>query len=87
PVKIKAYQENSKPVVEIRNKCQEINPEIQAKLFEKFIRADSELTRTTRGTGLGLYIVKGLCEAMKIDINLEITDEFIITLVFNDYVK
>ena len=87
PVYIKAYMDELKPVVQIRNKCAEIPLEIQEKLFEKFIRADSELTRTTRGTGLGLYIVKGLCEAMKIDISLDCNEEFIITLKFNDYVE
>ena len=40
------------------------------KLFDKFIRVDSDLTRTTRGTGLGLYIVKGLANAMKINLSL-----------------
>ena len=57
------------------------------KIFEKFTRIDSTLTRTTRGTGLGLYIVKGLAKAMKININLEGDDEFILTLEFSDYVK
>ena len=60
---------------------------MKGKLFDKFIRMDSELTRTTRGTGLGLYIVKGLCAAMDIDIILESQDDYFnITLVFNDYV-
>ena len=86
-VKIKAYNEGLMPVFEVINKCEKISPEIKEKLFEKFIRVDSNLTRTTRGTGLGLYIVKGLAEAMKIDINLEADDEFKITLKFNDYVK
>ncbi len=87
-VKIEAKNdENGTPIVTIENKCEKINDEIKEKLFEKFIRADSKLTRTTRGTGLGLYIVKGLCEAMKTDIELECDDEFIITLKFNDYVK
>ena len=87
PVKIRAYNDSLMPVVEIINKCEKISPEIKEKLFEKFIRVDSNLTRTTRGTGLGLYIVKGLAEAMKIDINLDVDDEFKITLKFNDYVK
>ncbi len=87
PVTIKAYNDGSIPVVQIKNKCAKIPSEIQEKLFEKFVRADSELTRTTRGTGLGLYIVKGLCEAMKINIMLKCDDEFVITLKFNDYVK
>ncbi len=87
PVKIKAYNQEMTPIVEITNKCEKISPEIKEKLFEKFIRVDSNLTRTTRGTGLGLYIVKGLAQAMKIDINLDVDDEFKITLKFNDYVR
>ncbi len=87
PVTIEAHNEGLKPIVKIKNKCAKIRPEVKEKLFEKFVRADSELTRTTRGTGLGLYIVKGLCEAMKIDISLDCSDEFIITLKFKDYVQ
>ena len=61
---------------------------MKEKLFDKFIRMDSELTRTTRGTGLGLYIVKGLCAAMNIDIILDCEDNYFnLSLVFNDYVE
>ena len=59
----------------------------KTKLFDKFTRVDSTLTRTTRGTGLGLYIVKGLAKAMNININLECDDDFKMILKFNDYVK
>lgn len=34
------------------------------RLFEKFYRHDDSMTRTTRGTGLGLFICKGLVQAM-----------------------
>lgn len=87
PVKIIASSEDDKPIVKIINECEKIPADIKKKLFEKFIRVDSDLTRTTRGTGLGLYIVKGLCEAMQIDIDLKADREFVITLKFNDYVK
>ena len=87
PIKIEAKNEADCPIVKISNKCDPISDEIKEKLFEKFIRADSKLTRTTRGTGLGLYIVKGLAENMKIDIELVCEDEFTIILKFNDYVK
>ena len=86
-INISAENSENMPVVKIKNKCDKIPPEIKEKLFEKFIRADSNLTRTTRGTGLGLYIVKGLAEAMKIKIELSADDEFEITLNFEDYVQ
>ena len=87
PIRIEVKNEADCPIVKITNKCDPISDEIKEKLFEKFIRADSKLTRTTRGTGLGLYIVKGLAENMKIDIELVCKDEFTIILKFNDYVK
>ena len=68
------------------NKCEKISQDIKKKLFEKFIRVDSNLTRTTRGTGLGLYIVKGLCENMKIDISLECDENFKLTYNYNSYI-
>ncbi|HEY9685988.1 MAG TPA: HAMP domain-containing sensor histidine kinase [Coleofasciculaceae cyanobacterium] len=39
-------------------------------LFEKFKRLDDSLIRTTRGSGLGLFITRGLVEAMGGDIRL-----------------
>jgi len=87
PIKIEAFNNNNMPTVKISNKCEKITPEMKEKLFDKFIRVDSDLTRTTRGTGLGLYIVKGLAEAMKINLSLESDEYFTITLEFSDYVK
>lgn len=87
PIKIETSSENSIPTLKISNKCEKITKEMKEKLFDKFIRVDSTLTRTTRGTGLGLYIVKGLAEAMKIKISLEVEDEFVMKLEFFDYVK
>ena len=86
PIEVIAKNEDGIPTLKIKNKCEKISDDIKEKLFEKFIRADSKLTRTTRGTGIGLYIVKGLAEALKIDISLECDENFIITLKFNDYV-
>ncbi len=87
PVRINIDIEDNMPVLKVINKCEKITPKMKEKLFDKFIRVDSTLTRTTRGTGLGLYIVKGLAVAMNIDIDLDCSDEFIMTLKFKDYVK
>ena len=48
----------------VKNKCPMIPKEKLKTLFGKFTRLDDSTTRTTRGTGLGLYIVKGLVETM-----------------------
>lgn len=54
----------------VKNDCEVIPPKQLKKLFEKFVRLDDNTTRTTRGTGLGLFIVKGLVEAMNGEIEL-----------------
>jgi len=59
----------------VKNECNIIPPDKLNKLFEKFIRLDDNTTRTTRGTGLGLFIVKGLIEAMSGTILLSSTEE------------
>ncbi len=43
-------------------------------LFDKFKRLDDSLVRTTRGSGLGLFITKGLVEAMGGEIQLAYED-------------
>lgn len=59
----------------IENQCDKIPEEKLESLFGKFIRMDDKTTRTTRGTGLGLFIVKGLVEAMNGKITITSTDE------------
>lgn len=74
--------------VEIKNNYEKIDDDTLAKLCDKFIRLDSDLTRTTRGTGLGLYIVKGISSALNIDFSIKSEDgKFISTLIFEDIVR
>ena len=47
-----------------------IKDENKAHLFKKFYREQSELTRNTKGTGLGLYIVKYIVGQHKGEINI-----------------
>jgi two-component system sensor histidine kinase CiaH len=39
-------------------------------VFEKFHRVGNEQTRSQKGTGLGLYIVKQICKAHRAEINI-----------------
>ena len=61
--------------ITVSNQCDKIPEEKLKSLFGKFIRIDDKTTRTTRGTGLGLFIVKGLVEAMNGQIKISSTDE------------
>ena len=70
PITINAETENNKLIVSIKNEYDIIPREKLKTLFDKFTRVDDSTTRTTRGTGLGLYIVKGLVEAMNGEIRL-----------------
>lgn len=62
-------------VISVKNDYDIIPREKLKTLFDKFTRIDDKTTRTTRGTGLGLYIVKGLVEAMNGEIRLYSNEE------------
>ncbi|MES2622102.1 MAG: HAMP domain-containing sensor histidine kinase, partial [Bacteroidota bacterium] len=48
-----------------------ISNEEKPRVFDKFYRVGNEDTRRTKGTGLGLYIVKRIAEIYKADISIE----------------
>lgn len=74
-VTVEGVVDSDKAKIFVKNQCDIIPPQKLNKLFEKFIRLDDNTTRTTRGTGLGLFIVKGLIEAMNGEIKLSSTKD------------
>ena len=76
PIIVQANVNQDDVTIEVKNKCDVINKKMLDKLFEKFVRLDDNMTRTTRGTGLGLFIVKGLIEAMEGKIELFSDEEY-----------
>lgn len=76
PIIIDSVIEGTFAKIYIKNKCEIVPDEKLQKLFEKFTRIDDKTTRTTRGTGLGLFIVKGLIEAMNGEIKLYSNEEY-----------
>lgn len=75
PITINYEIEENNIIISVQNDYDVIPREKLKTLFEKFSRLDDSTTRTTRGTGLGLYIVKGLVEAMGGEIRLYSNEE------------
>lgn len=75
PITIDYELKEKSLVVSIKNDYDIIPREKLKTLFDKFTRIDDSTTRTTRGTGLGLYIVKGLVEAMNGEIRVYSNEE------------
>ncbi len=81
PIRIDVKQMKNHAVIKVSNSSDYIAPDKLNKLFGKFIRIDDKTTRTTRGTGLGLFIVKGLVLAMNGSIELESTKDNIFSVI------
>jgi len=55
----------SQILVQIADNGTGVPPELRKRIFGLFFRGGNELKRTTKGTGLGLYIVQTLVQKMK----------------------
>jgi K+-sensing histidine kinase KdpD len=64
-IKIELSAKQNNAVLSITDEGIGINDEDKRKIFTKFYRVGSEETRTTKGTGLGLYIVWFLAKQHK----------------------
>lgn len=60
-----ALQPDHRVTVKVSDNGPGVRFEMRSKIFRRFFRGGSELERTTKGTGLGLYIVKTLVRRMK----------------------
>ncbi len=64
PVVVRACHEGDDVTVEVTDAGVGMDPETVSHCFEKFWQADASGTRRFGGTGIGLYIVRSLTEAM-----------------------
>lgn len=80
PITVDIFRRLNKAVITVSNQADYIPQEKLKTLFEKFTRIDDKTTRTTRGTGLGLFIVKGLIDAMGGEINITSSPDNIYTV-------
>lgn len=68
PVSISLNQQNTQIVLTIADEGMGIADAEKKKVFEKFYRSGNEATRTTKGTGLGLYLCKRIVQDHKAQI-------------------
>lgn len=62
PIEVDLCLRNGKKVLEVKDRGIGIRKEDLKNVFKKFYRVQDEETRTTKGTGLGLFIVKQAVE-------------------------
>jgi signal transduction histidine kinase len=62
-IEVRLFLRDGNAVIEVGDNGRGIPEEDSAMIFNRFFRGGDELTRTTRGTGLGLYLVQQIVEA------------------------
>jgi signal transduction histidine kinase len=70
-VSVAIWKENSTGILEVKDKGIGIEKEAQSKIFNPFFRENSPELGKVQGSGLGLSIVKKLCDHLGIAISLE----------------
>jgi len=64
-VNVELKMMNGRPVFEVKDIGCGIPQKEKERIFDKFFRSGNEDTRKTKGTGIGLYIVKHICDLHK----------------------
>ena len=72
PVRVIVSQEAGKVLLQIKDEGNGISDKEKQKIFDKFYRIGDEQTRTSKGTGLGLYLCKKIMKDHNGD--LSVTD-------------
>ena len=68
---VEMRQTNQKTLIAVKDAGNGIPDNEKKKIFEKFYRIGNENTRSSKGTGLGLYIVKKIVQLYKYDISVK----------------
>jgi len=72
-VRLEGSGSASRAVMRVHDTGPGIDPELQSRLFTRFVRADSSRARKTGGSGLGLSIVRAIVDAHHGEISVEST--------------
>jgi len=85
PVKVFLKKGRAQGFLEIRDEGAGIPKKEQKRIFQKFYRIGNEDTRTTKGTGLGLYLCRKIAQdhKMQLDVSDNAPRGAIFTVRFN----
>ena len=64
PIVVTLSSDEDEALIAVRDQGEGVPADKQDRIFDRFYRIETGLTRRTNGTGLGLYITKRLVEAM-----------------------
>jgi signal transduction histidine kinase/tetratricopeptide (TPR) repeat protein len=70
-VEVRAFKKDRNAVITVQDFGVGIGKEEKDKIFERFYRGGDELTRTVKGSGLGLTLVKQIVDAHKGSVQVE----------------
>jgi two-component system phosphate regulon sensor histidine kinase PhoR len=62
-VTIRLFRRNGQAVLQVADKGIGISPQDKSRIFNRFYRAKNDVVSETRGSGLGLTLVKHITEA------------------------
>ncbi len=77
-IDISLIEENENCIITISNQASNLRNEDTTHLFDRFYTADS--SRTKKNTGLGLYIVKTLCEKLDAQVSCELSAQKLLAI-------
>ncbi|MHB8510831.1 MAG: GAF domain-containing sensor histidine kinase [Actinomycetota bacterium] len=63
-ISVRAFRSRDCVLIEITDTGEGIPSELQTRIFERFFQVESSSTRVHGGLGIGLYLVRRLCESM-----------------------
>jgi two-component system sensor histidine kinase VanS len=84
-VKVSAQKEDGKIITRIRNTDSHIDEDDLPHLFEAFYRADSSRSRSSGGSGLGLYLGKLIIERQNGTVSIENDGNDVVAVIILPY--
>jgi signal transduction histidine kinase len=69
-IRLTAHMEGEGVAISVVDEGRGIAPEMQELIFERFFQVEQAITRSTGGLGVGLYLVRRLCELMGCEVRV-----------------